>query len=292
MEQEIQRTSRMMTWNISSMDPMQNEAKKAEERGDLELALQLWKQLAERSADPALYARYAVVAQELEKWDDAEIAFAESIRLDPGFTMAMEGMGDLWATRTDKSDTESFEIAKDWFLKALRSERKARTLTLLGAVYVALDDIPAARNALEEALRINPNYEEALYNLAVLERGTDQQKSAELLEKAIEIDPNYSLAHQELGKIYHRMGNLTKAEYHFRRSIETEPTDYWSHLYLANVLAAQGENVEAEQTFRIAINLRPEIKNGFEFFAQFLDAIGKPHEAVIVRETGDGRDVF
>jgi tetratricopeptide (TPR) repeat protein len=271
------------------MDPIQNEAEKAEERGDLELALQLWKQLAERSTDPALYARYGVAAKELEKWNDAETAFAESIRLDPGFAMAMEGMGDLWAIRTDKSEKESFETARDWFLKALRNGRKARTLTLLSGAYVALDDVPAARNALIEALRINPNYEEALYNLAVLERETDQQKSAELLEKAIEIDPNYSLAHQELGTIYHRMGNLEKAEYHFRRSIETKPTNHWSHLYLANVLAVQGENVEAERTYRLAISLHPEIQSGLEFFAKFLDSIGKPEEAAIARTTNSAQ---
>jgi Tfp pilus assembly protein PilF len=265
------------------MDPMQNEAEKAEESGDLERALQLWKQLAESSADPALYARYGIVALDLEKWNDAEIAFAESIRLDPGFAMAMEGMGDLWAKRTDKSDKESFEVARDWFLKALRCERKARTLTLLSGAYVALDNVPAARNALKEALRIDPNYEEALCSLAVLEKDKDPQTSAELLEKAIEIDPSYSLAHQELGKLYHRMGNLDKAEYHFRRSIEAEPTNYWSYLLLANVLAVQGEDVEAERRYRFAVGLRPEIAAGTELFARFLDSVGKAEEAALLR---------
>jgi|SRR5271165_951081 len=265
------------------MDPLQNKAEKAEERGDLELALQLWKQLAERSSDPALYARYGVIAQDLGKWDEAETAFAESIRLNPDFTMAMEGIGSLWATRTDKSDKESFETARDWFLRALRLERKPRTLTLLSGAYVSLDDVPAARNALKEALRIDPKYEEALYNLAVLEKDNDPQMSGELLKKAIEIDPSYSLAHQELGKLYHRMGNLAKAEYHFRRSIEAEPSSYFSHLLLANVLAVQGEDVEAEQTYRVAMSLHPEIRSGIEFFARFLESIGKTGEAAAVR---------
>jgi Tfp pilus assembly protein PilF len=192
-------------------------------------------------------------------------------------------MGNLWARRTDREDSKSFETARDWFLKALKCEREALTLTLLGATYVALEDTAAARNTFEEAIRIDPCYEEALYNLAKLERERNPQRATELLEKAIEIDPNYSVAHQELGTLHQHAGDLVRAEYHFRSSLEADPTDYWSHMYLANLLGVQGKIVEAEQTYRFATSLHPENTGGTELFARFLDDIGKKAEGAIVR---------
>ena len=79
------------------------------------------------------------------------------------------------------------------------------------------------------------------------------------------------------------MEDLTRSEYHFRRSLEIDPGDYWSNIYLANLLGVLGRRNEAEQTYRFATNLHPEIAGGFELFANFLDAIGKGEEAVKTR---------
>jgi len=207
------------------MDSLEDKAEKAEEIGDLALALQLWNELAQRDLDPVFFTRCGRVAQKLKRWDEAESAFAQALRLDPSFTLAMEGMGDLWATRTDKREAESFEVAKDWFLKALHRERNARTLTFLGAAYRALGDNTAAREAFTEAVQRDANNAEALYNLAITEEGHELQRSIELLERAIDIDPRYFAAHQELGKLYQKAGDLPRAEYHFRRGFEIEPTD-------------------------------------------------------------------
>jgi tetratricopeptide (TPR) repeat protein len=265
------------------MDFLENRAEQAEEQGDLLAALGLWKELAERDKDPVFFCRYGRVAQALERWNEAESAFAEALRLDTNFVLAMVNMGDLWARRKDHENSKSFKTARDWFLKALKCERNAVTLIFLGATYVALDDTAAARNAFEEAIQIEPCNEEALYNLAVLEREQNPQRATELLEKAIEIDPNYSIAHQEIGKLYQHAGDLVRAEYHFRTSLDADPTDYWTHMYLANLLAVQGKTVEAEQTYRFATSLHPEHTGGTEIFARFLDEIGKKAEAAIVR---------
>jgi tetratricopeptide (TPR) repeat protein len=219
------------------MDPLENEAEKTEESGDLQSALHLWKQLATMRKDPALFCDYGRVAEKLGLWDEAENAFTTALRTDQHFSPALEGMGSLWFTRTDKSDAVSFQTAREWFLKALKYERNARLLTFLGATYAADGDVHEAQSAFEEAIRIDPNYEEALYNLAKIEKDADERKAVDHLERAIAIDPDYSLAHQELGKLYQHSGDLTSAEYHFRRSLDGDPTDYWSHLFLANCLA-------------------------------------------------------
>lgn len=263
---------------------MEGRAEKAEEAGDLQAALELWRELAIRDRDAVFFCHYGRVAQELEKWDEAEKAFAQALHLDAGLYLAMESMGDLWATRTDKSDAESFGNAKEWFLAALKYERGARVLTFLGNTYVALTDPDAARRAFQEAIQLDPDYEEALYNLAVLDEKTNPERSIELLDRAIQIDPNYLMAHQALGRLLQKAQDVTRAEYHFRRCLEIDPTDYWSLLYLANSLAVQGRSSEAEQSYRLATTLYPERKEGAEVFARFLESVGKTQEAAVIRQ--------
>lgn len=260
-------------------DFLQKKAEEAEEAEDLLTALELWKNLATKNQNASFYIRYGSVAKELEKWEEAEDAFCKALRLDPTSSLIMENLGSLWAHRTDKNENESFRTAKLWFQQAIGHERHARLLTQLGATYVALNDHAAARNAFEDAIRVDPDYEEALYNLAVLDERVSPHKSVELLERAIQIDPNYAMAHQVLGKLAQRAKDLTRAEYHFRRSLEINPADYWSNIYMANFLGVQGRNAEAEQIYRFATSLHPEISGGIEIFVHFLESIGKDEEA-------------
>jgi len=262
---------------------LEDRAEEAEENGDLETACALWKEIAARNKEAPSFFSYARLATKLKKWDEAESAFARALCLDPSFSLAMEGMGLLWYERTDRGEIESFQIARDWYLRAIKLDRNARALTLLGSSYLALGNLTAAQDALEQAIQIDPRYEEAMYNLAGMHEETNPTIAAELLERAIEIDPNYSLAHQRLGVLRQHSGDLIRAEYHFRRSLEADPTDYWSHLYLANCLAVQGREDEAEQTYRFVTSLQPENAGGLKFFANFLESIGKKQEASEVR---------
>jgi tetratricopeptide (TPR) repeat protein len=230
------------------MDFMQKRAEEAEEAEDLQTALDLWRELAVKDQEPSFFVRYGSVAKKLEKWAEAENAFTQALRLDPTSSLIMENMGSLWANRVDKNETDSFEAAKQWFLRALKQEHHARLLTQLAGTYVALADYAAARDTFEEAIRIDPHYEEALYNLAVLDEEANPQKSVELLERAIQIDPDYATAHQALGRLFQKAKDLVRAEYHFRRSLEVDPADYWSNMYMANLLGVLGRNGEAEET--------------------------------------------
>ena len=262
---------------------IEDEAEQAEENGDLKTACILRKEIAAKKQNATSFFSYGCLAMRLEKWDEAEGAFAAALRLDPSFTLGMEGMGILWCERTDRNEVESFRTARDWYLKAIKLDRNARALTLLGCAYVALGDSTAAQTAFEDTLKLDPEYEEALYNLARRQEESNPARACELLEKAIEIDADYFLAHQRLGVLRQRSGDLIRAEYHFRRSLEAKPTHYGSHLYLANCLAVQGREEEAEQTYRFVTSLQPENPGGLKFFANFLESIGKKEDALALR---------
>jgi len=265
------------------MSSLVSKAREAEKSGDLEGALKFRREIALEKQSADHFCIYAGVAEKLKRWGEAEDAYKEALRVDPNYSPAMKWMGILQYKRTDGRREEHLQAARDWFLKALKHDYDVGTLTLLGATYHALNDIAAAHRTFEEAVKVDPNYEEALYNLAIMEEKQNPQRAVQLMERAIEIDPYYADAHQDLGVLYHRLGDLERAEHHLRRTLETHPKDYWTHLYLANCLAGQERDDEAEEEYRAAINLRPDIPGGFEFFARFLEDIGKTKEAAEVR---------
>jgi tetratricopeptide (TPR) repeat protein len=275
-----------------AMEPLQEQAQEVGEAGDLPAALELWKSLAEKDGEARSFLKYGTVAIELERWEEAEQAFTQAVDRAPASAFIKEAMGALWTYRTDKDRNESLQTAKRWFLEALKIKRNARRLTFLGATYRALEDNASAREAFEEAIQLDPDYEEALYNLAMLEKESAPQRSRNLLERAVQIDPEYFIAHLVLGRVCQRMKDLARAEHHFRRCIEIDPTDYWSNLFLANLLGVLKRNAEAEQTYKHAIKLRPDLVGGSEFFARFLESMGKNAEAASVRAEANLSDRY
>src|SRR3990172_3993929 len=253
------------------MSMLEDQAQRAEDEGNFEEAFTLWRQLAIQTRDAIDFCRAGRAAQELEWWSEAEEAFKDALRVDPMSSEAMECMGSLFLSRTDGLSPEHLQRARAWFERALKITQSARLLTFLGGTYAALEDQDAAKRAFNEAVRIDPAYEEAYYNLAVLERCNDPLSSQKLLEKAIELDPDYAMAHQDLGNLVQEAGDTLRAEYHYRRCIEIDSADFWSRLYLANVFAVQGRFEEAEKEYRTAIALHPAEDAGYKFFADFLD---------------------
>lgn len=272
------------------MDRREEQAREAERDGEMEAALALWKDLAASSSDEGYYRQYGRLAHELGRWQEAEDAFAVAIALDSNSVVSREAMGCLWIHRTDKDEQESFKTAERWFLKALELKRNARTLTLLGAVYAEMDNTIEAATAFEEALLFDSRYEEAMYNLAKLNETSYPEKALQLLEDAIEIDRDYFLAHEMLGRLYQKQKDLIRAEYHFQRCLEIAPMNYWANLYSANLFAVLGRNEQAEVKYQTALAIEPELKCGFDFYANFLESVGKVDEASRVRTEAVGKD--
>lgn len=265
------------------MDSLEQIARSAEEQGDLRKAYQLWSQLSLDSKDPVHFCHLGYVAKNLGMWNEAEDAFLSALQGEPRFPEALQGPGSVYLHRPHNDLDQDARMARDRFVRALELQRSAHGATLLRVAYALLGQDDAARAAYTQALQVDPQYEEAYYNIAKLEEEGNPLKAIELFEKAIRIDPEYSLGHQELGKLYQQRGDLARAEHHFRQSLDADPTDYWSYMFLANLLSVKGEKEEAEATYRLVTSLHPEIKGGLEFFARFLDSIGRQQEAATVR---------
>lgn len=241
------------------------------------------------SRDVSLLCQLAGIYRRRRLWREGENLLQQAIKLEPSVPEPYRSLGLLDIRRDDLPAEDCLHRAIELFqrsvrLEKLEGERCPATHTLLGSAYLRLGQNERAESEFRIALEIDPKYEEALFNLALLEMESDSGKAFSLLQKAIDIDPRYSAAHRELGVLFQKQDNLREAEYHLRRALELDPADYWAQMYLANLLGVQGRNTEAEETYRFATTLHPEIKEGIEIFARFLDSVGKTEEAAAVRE--------
>jgi len=106
-------------------------------------------------------------------WGDLEGAIKEcerAIETDPTFGNPYNDIGAYLI------ELERLDEAIPWLLKALESTRYQSYFYAhanLGRVYIAKGQAHLARRHVEEALRLNPEYEPALEMLQRLDRGTD-----------------------------------------------------------------------------------------------------------------------
>src|SRR5437764_12245769 len=99
------------------MMDLEDEAERARRDGDLKTACILWKEIAAREQSAPSFVKYGRLATKLKEWNEAEGAFTQALRLDPGFSVAMVGMGLLWYHRTHRGEADTFRTARDWYLK-------------------------------------------------------------------------------------------------------------------------------------------------------------------------------
>jgi tetratricopeptide (TPR) repeat protein len=123
----------------------------------------------------------------------------------------------------------------------------------------ALGESDKAIDLYQRALKIDPDFVLARYDLAVAYRGMGEvDKAIAEYEKALEINPRFPEALSNLGGQYFRKGNVEQAVAHFRRAIEVYPNFIQALSNLGAVLNKQGKPKEALPHLKKALSLDPE----------------------------------
>ena len=168
-------------------------AEQLEQSGRLTEALEVWRAAAELEPDPEALCQFASLAMKLERWSAAEEALIKAVKIAPLLPTPHTLLGSLYFKR------DMLEKAVNCFEKSLAIEPSASVFTLLGVCQLELGLTEDGRASLEQAISINPNYEEAYYNLGLLYRETEPSRSIDLFAQAVTLDPEYAQAHRELG---------------------------------------------------------------------------------------------
>ena len=114
---------------------------------------------------------------------------------------------------------------------------KASVLARLGACLRQLGEAPAARERLQQALKIDPTSHWALSELAEAERALGDYDAARLrYNEALVASPDDHWTRGHLAQLEFEDGNREAAVGHYEHIINAEPTAAWAHVELAQAL--------------------------------------------------------
>lgn len=146
---------------------------------------------------------------------------ARHLDLDPGQRLrCLVFLGKAYA------DSGSYAQAERAFREALQTGiSDPSPYSALGAVFYARKMVDQALDALEKALKIDPNYPGALNNLGyiLIETQHDIERGFALCRKAVELDPNNFAYRDSLGKALIEQGWYKEAKVELRKALELSP---------------------------------------------------------------------
>ena len=135
---------------------------------------------------------------------------------------------------------------------------------------------------------INQGFEDhrVFTNYGAILTSLGQLKEAEKLTLiAIKIQPNFADAHYNLGNIQQDLGKLKEAELSQRRAITLKPDLTDAHLNLANILRNRGKLKEAEISTRKVIELKPNSTEAYCNLTTILIDLGKLEESILISKS-------
>jgi tetratricopeptide (TPR) repeat protein len=235
---------------------LQKTAEAAERSGDLEAALDIWRNLSSIDAiRPDYLCKLGRVARRLGRWADAEQAFLGAIGIDKTFSFGMTMLGHLFLARTDGDRLTNAKKAKVWLERAVEEAPSQFSLIYLGSAYLRLGEREAAKKVFSRSIDLYETYNDPYYNLGILCTDDGQRIESERLHRIAIAE-----AHYNLGLLLADDGQNIEAEKLLRRATQLDPNSHHAHGRLGILLQDQGRYSEAESELRRAIEIDPTDK--------------------------------
>ncbi len=129
----------------------------------------------------------------------------------------------------------------------------------LAEAYRALGQYERAAGCCRAALRLWPDYPEALCNLGLALQGLGRQSEAiDQFRRALELLPDFAAAHNNLGIALRELGAFDEALEHLRRAVEVDPAYAPARSNLGQMLLDRGQAEEALPHCQEAVRLQPD----------------------------------
>lgn len=140
------------------------------------------------------------------------------------------------------------------------------------------------RDALEMALKIDPDNEEAHHELAWLEWRFDWNFTGaeEEFKKAVRLNPSDAMAHSEYALLLKSLGRYDESLREGERALQSSPLDTYSLVNQATVLALKGDYVAAMDEFSKVERVDPQSPYFHERLGQVL--LWQKKDADAIRE--------
>ena len=235
----------------------------------------LQKQVDAKPNDPTLRSRLAEALGAASQFDEAKQELAVAIKLDPKYVGAYENLSLIELLQKDYAAAE-VHLQKVLDLTATGdyqnvNQRREVAFFHLGEISLIKKRYDDAVGYFKAAIRIRKDASDSYVRLAQAYLGMGEKDSAEeQLKIALKFDPRFPEANYELGKLYLAGGDKVNAAWSFRAAIDgapeiQEPKDaleslgtYDSWYQKAVAAFAAGETDGALDDIRIARAIQPE----------------------------------
>jgi len=205
------------------------------DRGEFEEALACAAQASAMMPDePQAHSEHAAALAALSMYDDAQVAYARALALNPLEVDALLGAAHLYAVSLPSSrqrdELAAVYAEKGLSLPQVRANKHLRAqFALISAM--ALNDLGQAKDALERAnlvLQLEPSETEASYERAVALFELCRFGEAKVAFTALLSDKEHGPhAHHHLGLLLEREHRGAAAERHFTLARKLAPDEFW-----------------------------------------------------------------
>ncbi|HEY4300858.1 MAG TPA: tetratricopeptide repeat protein [Candidatus Didemnitutus sp.] len=181
----------------------------------------------------------------------AETSLRRALELDSKSTAAFYALARLYVS-THQQDKALASLKKS----AAGNPRDVPTLMLMGAIEEERKNFPAAREAYEKIIVLDPRYAPALNNLAYLysEQLHDNARALRMAQRAREVLPNDAHVADTLGWILYQGGQFTWALALLEESAAKLPDSPAIQFHVAMTHLALGDETAGRQAFQRALH--------------------------------------
>ena len=232
-------------------------AQAAQLRGDASTASSLLdraKGSTVKSADTL--RRFALVAWEAGRFEEANAALTEAVKLKPDDPTFLVALGTTWLKKPDLVEAEQV------FRRALQLQAdNPQAQMYLGYTLVLQGKYPEARELLEKSLAKQPGVPQIFYYLGLIaqEQG-DDQGAIQHFKKTLELLPSYSEVHVALGRSYLTLKDYPRAQTELQLAVKLNPNDIQANYQLAVLYARLKDTQRAQQQMQLVEQLKEAAK--------------------------------
>lgn len=164
------------------------------------------------------------------------------------------------------------KMAERFYRRAVAIEAETNILVLHGIALFDLERKDEAKECFRKAVELDPNNEEAHWNLGRVYKEMGKSDDAERhLNRAIEINPRLARAHADLGHLLvGQKDRIKEATSVLRRAVKYNSNDGWSMAYLAYALMRLRKLKEADEQYRRLMKLWPNEAMPYWLYGDFL----------------------
>lgn len=238
--------------------------------------------------DPRFAQAHYQLSQTFLKLGDVQRAYQEltrSVELVPDNYRAHTDLANLLVTSRNPDGSpvqEDLKRAKEHLdILKQRQPNVPETHQAWANYYAAQNQLPAAIDEMQQAIRLDPNRSESYLALALFQQQNKQFQEAESnYVKATAVDPKAMNAQLALGGFYEYQKRLPEAEKQFRQAMGVDPKNPAPREALVQLLLLEGKKNEAEAFLQQTKKDLADIPEGYRMLGDFYFLTGDVDKAL------------